>query len=304
MGLLDKLERKFGKYAIHNLSLVITVIYALGYVISVVNPVLYYRYLSLDAGMILKGQVWRIVTFILYPPSTGLIWLLIALYFYYMIATALERTWGSFRFNLYYISGMLFHVLGAFVLYGVTYLLYGYGVSIPLGTTYLNFSMFFAFAALYPDTQFLMFYIIPIKAKWLALLDAAFFAYAIVKGILPASITHMTTSARLAQIGAMAAALISLLNFLIFYIGMKKRKSLNATQRNFRRQTTRQDTRRRMQRTQHTEQNFQKTGARHRCEICGRTELTNPELEFRYCSKCNGAHEYCQDHLFRHEHIK
>lgn len=165
MNWLSKLERKFGRYAIPNLMNYIILLYGGGFILQLVNPSFYYQYLSLNAAAILHGQVWRIVTFIIQPPSTSVIFVIFALYLYYMIGMQLERAWGAFRFNLYFFSGVLFHVIAALAAYLLT------GVSLPLDTWYLNMSLFFAFAALYPDMQFLLFFFIPVKVKWLAFLD-------------------------------------------------------------------------------------------------------------------------------------
>ena len=177
---LDKLERKFGRYAIPNLMYYIIILYAAGFVLNLVNPSFYYQYLSLNASAILHGQIWRIVTFIIQPPSTSLIFIIFALYLYFMIGQQLERAWGAFRFNLYFFSGMIFHVIAAIIAYLLT------GISFQMDTWYLNMSLFFAFAALYPDLQFLLFFVIPIKAKYLALIDGLYFVYAIVQAFLPA----------------------------------------------------------------------------------------------------------------------
>lgn len=115
MNWIDKLEKKFGRYAIHNLMYYVIILYALGYVINVVAPDFYTGYLSLDPTAILHGQIWRIVTFIIYPPSTGLFFFLISMYLYYSIGRVLEMQWGAFRFNLYLLTGMLLHVVAAFL---------------------------------------------------------------------------------------------------------------------------------------------------------------------------------------------
>ena len=138
------------------------------------------EYLSLNANAILHGQIWRIVTFLLQPPDGSPIFIVFALYLYYMIGQNLEAAWGAFRFNLYFFTGVLFHLIAALIVYFLT------GISFPIGTSYLNLSLFFAFAALYPNVEFLLFFVIPIKVKYLALLDGAFFAFTILQGILPA----------------------------------------------------------------------------------------------------------------------
>lgn len=144
---LDKLERKFSRYAIPNLMTYIIILYAAGFVLNLINPTFYSQFLSLDAGKILQGQIWRIVTFIIQPPSDSLIFIVFVLYLYYMIGKQLEAAWGAFRFNLYFFSGMLFIVIGAILAFLLT------GAVLPMDTWYLNLSLFFAFAALYPDIQ-------------------------------------------------------------------------------------------------------------------------------------------------------
>ena len=157
---LSKLERKFGRYAVPNLMYYIIILYAAGFVLNILNPEFYYRYLSLDAQAIFRGQIWRIATFIIQPPSSSLIFIVFALSLYYMIGRQLEHAWGTFRFNLYFFSGVLFHVAAAILLYVIT------GLNLPMSVWYLNMSLFFAFAALYPDVQFLVFFVIPVKVKY------------------------------------------------------------------------------------------------------------------------------------------
>lgn len=141
---LDKLERKFSRYAIPNLMTYIIILYAAGFVLNLINPTFYSQFLSLDAGKILQGQIWRIVTFIIQPPSDSLIFIVFVLYLYYMIGKQLEAAWGAFRFNLYFFSGMLFIVIGAILAYLLT------GAVLPMDTWYLNLSLFFAFAGTLP----------------------------------------------------------------------------------------------------------------------------------------------------------
>lgn len=179
MNWIQKLERKYGRYAIHNLMYYIIILYIVGYLVDMLNPGFFYSYLSLNVEAILHGQVWRLVTFLAQPMDTSLIFLVFALHLYYMIGQHLEAQWGAFRFNLYFFAGVLFHIIAAFVVYFVT------GVSMPIGTTYLNLSLFFAFAAIYPNVEFLLFFIIPVKVKYLALLDGVFFGYTILQAFMP-----------------------------------------------------------------------------------------------------------------------
>ena len=285
---LNKLERKLGKFAIPNLMFYIIILYAFGFVLDLFAPEVYYNWLALDANAILHGQVWRIITFIIQPPNTNVFFVIFTLYLYYMIGRELEYVWGTFQFNLYFFTGVLLHVLASLVTFFLT------RVSLPLGTYYLNLALFFAFAAEFPNQRLYLFGMIPIKMKYLALVDAAFFGFTILQAFLPQYGGGILGP--IYQANALAA-FVSILNFLLFFLGT----------RNYHRVSPRQVKRRReYHKAVNEAQRKAKDagGARHRCTVCGRTELDAPNLEFRYCSKCNGNYEYCQDHLFTHEHIK
>ncbi len=230
------------------------------------------------------------MTFIIQPPSSSLVFIVFALYLYYMIGQELENAWGAFRFNLYFFSGMLFHVAAAMLLYVFT------GMVLPMSVWYLNMSLFFAFAALYPDVQFLVFFVIPVKVKYLALIDALYFIYPIIQAFLPA----YGGNALIGNFYKAAAleSVVSLLNFLIFFLGSRNMRPYTPKQRR-----RKKEFQQNIRRAQRPVQNYA-NGAKHMCAICKRTELDDPNLEFRYCSKCNGNFEYCQDHLFTHTHVK
>lgn len=150
MKWFQKLERKFGRYAIHNLMYYLIFLYAAGFVLEIFGNNFYSRYLALDMEMIFRGQVWRLVTFIMGPPDTSIIFVLFSLYFYYLIGQVLENAWGAFRFNMYILSGIVLHILAALLIYLI------FGVSFPFTTYYLNMSLFLAFATLMPDMQVLL----------------------------------------------------------------------------------------------------------------------------------------------------
>ena len=179
---MSNFEKKFGKYAIKNLSLTLIMCYAAGYLIEMVLPGLFY-FLTLNPYAIIHGQVWRLVTWILIPPdSSNLFFVLLMLYFYYSLGTSLERTWGTYRYNVYIFSGMLFTIIGSFLMMGYCYLvrpadMVAYGPSVffsavsPLFSTYyVNMSIFLAFAATFPEVQVLLMFIIPIKVKVLGII--------------------------------------------------------------------------------------------------------------------------------------
>lgn len=189
MKFLYKMERKFGKFAIKNLMLHITILNAIVYLASYIFQLDLTAYMALAPDLVMQGQVWRLITYVFVPPNVSIIFTAITLYFYYFIGISLERRWGSFKFNVYYLLGI--------ILTAAASMISGYTI---VGT-YLNLSLFFAFAMLYPNMEVLFFFVIPMKIKYLAYLDAAFYAYTLIRG---------TASDRIAIIG-------SLLNFFIFF---------------------------------------------------------------------------------------
>ena len=287
------LRRKLEKYAIPNLTLYLIICYGIGYLMQYLVPA-GYQYLMLDPFLVLKGQVWRLVTWILIPPdSSNIFFVLITLYLYYSLGGLLERIWGTYKYNVYLFSGLLFTILGAFVLCGYSVLmgaqptmytglyLLNNGSAVYFGqfsTYYINMSIFLACAASIPDVQVLLMFIFPIKVKWLG----------IVYGII------LLVNCTQGGIATWIVVIFSLLNFLVFFLRSKGKMHLSVGQ---------------IKRQQEFHQKMRSAGqtkgiTRHKCAICGRTELDGDDLEFRFCSKCNGNYEYCQYHLFTHEHVK
>ncbi len=281
MNWLDKLERKLGRFAIPNLTVYLLIGYVIGFGVMYLMPEMV-GYLTLEPALILRGQVWRLISWVLIPPTTNLISLVFLVLLYYSLGTALERTWGSFRYNVYIFSGLLFTVLAVFGLYAFYY--FRYGVEVPLsvigliGTNYITMSIFLAFAAIYPNMEVMLYFILPIKMKWMALVYVVLAGYDFLDG----------------GIGIRVAIGASLLNFVIFFLST----------RNFKRFGPREQARKAKFKKQSRPHMTYTNGAHHRCAVCGRTELDDPCLEFRFCSKCNGNYEYCQDHLFTHEHVR
>ena len=207
MTFYQKLERRFGKYAVPNLMKYICVIYVVGYLIQMFNPLLYFYYLDLDAEAILHGHIWRIITFIFYPPSTSFLWMIVALFVYYSLGMTLERVWGTFKYNFFYFTGVILLVLAAILIYLVT------GYSVQLYPTYMTFSIFLAYALTFPETTFLLYFIIPIKAKWLAIAEVVLYLFYFVA---------------LPGLGNKVAILVSLLNVaLVFLLTNQRPKNRN-----------------------------------------------------------------------------
>ncbi|MGN0432711.1 MAG: hypothetical protein ACI4EQ_10195 [Lachnospiraceae bacterium] len=300
---MSKFEKKFGKYAIPNLATVLLICYAAGYIIQLINSD-FMAYMTLNPYAVLHGQVWRLVTWIIVPPASGNIFVtLIMLYFYWSLGIALERMWGTYRFNVYIFSGILLTIIGSFAAMGLVYLFYGeaWGLSDPViaslvfragslffSTEYINLAIFLAMAATLPDMQVLLMFIVPVKMKWMGIVYAII---AVWEFFSPAQVIAGGVLVLDCSIFNRAAILSSLLNFIIFFL-------MNKTRLRSPKQVKRQMVyKREVQRS--TQAN-----AHHKCAICGRTDESHPELEFRYCSKCMGNYEYCQDHLFTHTHIQ
>lgn len=291
MKWIDKLERKFGRFGIPNLTVYVIICYVLGYFLRYFSPSVL-TILSLDVAKILQGQIWRLITWVIYPPSTqNILWFVVSIvFFYYPIGNALERTWGSFRYTLYIFSGILFTIIGAFLLYFVTGgnviingIVYALGGSI-YSTYYISMSVFLALAVTYPDLQVMLMFVLPIKMSWMAIFYVAIILYDII-GYIRGGLWFMAVP-----------IVASLLNFVIYFLGTRNLYRYNPKEI-------------------HRKQQFKKAVAgsraphggsvtKHKCAICGRTELDDPNLEFRFCSRCNGNYEYCQEHLFTHEHVK
>ena len=190
MNWIDSLERKFGRHSIPHLMYFITGVRLAVYVTDLVLGGQVSAALYFDRSLILRGEVWRLVTFLFLPPNSSPIWILFSLYFYCLIGNGLESAWGSFRFNIFYLVGVLGAVCSG--------LITGYAAN-----GFLNMSLFLAFAAIYPDNQVLVFFFLPIKIKWLALLDALYFIFAFFAGGWPSKL----------------AILFALLNIVLFFGG-------------------------------------------------------------------------------------
>jgi len=314
-----KMEYKYGKYAIRNLPLILIICYGIGYVIELTMPELA-GFLTLNPYYILKGQIWRLVSWVLIPPESFSFLTIIVLYFYYSIGKDLENTWGAFRFNVYMISGVLFTILGSFVLYGIAKVQFAdvieaYGaetvftnmatvsrltesgavehVLLPavwfagISTYYINLALLLAFAATYPDVRFYLMGLLPIRAKILGILYGVMVAYEFILGTMASRII----------------ILASLLNFIIFFFTTRGYARVSPSEIK-RKQEYKKKVREAKRMGNETTYQGRTVITRHKCAICGRTELDDENLEFRYCSKCEGNYEYCSDHLYTHEHVR
>lgn len=298
-----KLEQKYGKYAIPNLTFYLIICYAIGYLLqlaSLYNPSMssLMNYMTLDIYAILHGQIWRLFTWLLIPPGGFDLFTLVMLYCYFSIGTLLERTWGTFRYNVFMFMGFIFTVIGAVILYLFIWIFgqsFGAGIlegaellktvsagySPMFSTYYISMSIFLAFAMTFPDSQMLFMFVIPIKAKVLGIFYVAIMAYTIFSAF-AANVFYGIVTA--------TVILFSLFNVLVFFI---------VTRKSFRTPTQIKRQREFQKRTMRP-----KNITRHKCAICGRTEESDPDETFRFCSKCDGNYEYCSKHIYTHTHVK
>jgi hypothetical protein len=218
--------------------------------------------IALVPGWVLQGQVWRIFTFVFDPPAVHPVLIAFSWYMFYLMGGALEHFWGAFRYNFFLFFGWVLTVVAAFVF-----------PFVPATNIFIAGSVLLAFAYLNPEFELLFFFVLPLKIKWVARFQWVVYAYAALTGAWP------TRLALLASLG----------NFFLFF-----GRDIIQRIRSGRRQMA--------FRAQQFAASGDEPAARHRCHVCGRTELSNPELDFRYCSKCANDECYCSQHLGNHVH--
>ncbi len=295
MNWIDKLERKIGKYAIPRLDRYLVIGLIAGYLLQVLAGVVpafavLLSYCQFDAYSILHGQVWRIVSWILIPPTSLDIFAILFLVCVLMWGDSLEMILGTFRMNVLLIGGILICDFGGFIIYAVSYFILGMGIPIYLTTYYILLSMLMAIAICMPDAVVRFWFILPMKMKWMLYLELAYIAYAIIR-------LYVQTATLGAVFGVMtilvycSQMVLPLINLALFFYFIKHHVSRKQRKRKAQFQA------------QFAEPRPGSGITKHKCVICGRTEKDDPNLTFRYCSKCAGNYEYCQDHLFTHTHI-
>ncbi len=283
---MKNLRRNFERFCLRNrnkgipnLMLYICIGNAVMYVISMVtrNYTLY-NLLSFNRRLILQGQVWRLFTYPLTYLTSNILLMAISLLCYYSLGNAMERMWGTLKFNIFYLTGVVLMDIYAMIF------------NCSANVYYLNMSLFLGYATLFPDASFLLFFIIPVKAWVLALFDLVI----ILLGIFSPPFT-----------AANLFPLIALGNYFLFF-GKDVLNVIPLSWQNNARKLFRKKPKQPKVIQFHVSQKPQepKQNYNHRCTVCGRTDVSNPELEFRYCSKCKGYYCYCQDHINNHVHIQ
>lgn len=289
---MKDLRRKFELYCyknrnngIPNLMLYIVLGSAVVYVMSQMSGnYLLYNLLCFDRTAILHGQIWRLITYPLTYNAGSLLLTAVSLLCYYSLGRAMENIWGTLKFNLFYLTGV--------VMMDIFCMIFGGRASV----TYLNLSLFLSYATLYPDATFLLFFIIPIRAWIFALFDLVMVLVDLVSVPFPYNLFSV----------------ISLANYFLFF-GKDVLNVIPMSWRANARRLVHQKPRQRKQQAKviHFDAgSYEASHAApqapytHRCTVCGRTDVSNPELEFRYCSRCKGYYCYCQDHINNHTHIQ
>ena len=292
---MENLRRRFNRFCIQhrnmgipNLMLYISLGCALVYLMTqITQNTILYSLLIFDRAAILQGQVWRLVTYPLTFYNSNLLLMAVALYCYYSIGRAMEHIWGTLRFNLFYFSGL--------VLMDIWCMIFGGRADV----TYLNLSLFLSYATMFPDAQFLLFFVIPIKARIFAIFDLLLVIYGLLAYPFPAN----------------GFAVISLANYFLFFgkdvLNVLPRSWLIKLQQAGKKKKAPEYKQDRPKvvpfpnaAAQEATSSRQHANYTHKCTICGRTDTSNPELEFRYCSRCSGYHCYCQDHISNHTHVE
>lgn len=288
MNLMDKLHKKFGKYAVYNLQKYLILAYCVGLVLNMLS-VNVSGLLGFSMDAILQGQVWRLVTWVFCADGGSFI-SLIFLYCVFSMAQSLEQMLGTFRMNVYLVGGMILNLLGGILVYVITLLLLGQGVSVRLTNYEMLFTIFMALALCIPEGTVYLSFLFPVKMKWMFLIYIVGLIYQLYQ-YFSIGAAYNAALGFLYMFVFGSQTIFALLNLFLFFHFSKIRltRSQRKAQTEFKRQMA----------------SVPKAGtgsARHKCAICGRTENDDPSLSFRYCSKCTGNKEYCQDHLFTHTH--
>lgn len=284
---VDKFCYRHPRFGIPNLMKYFVIISALVYLVGMMDTTYtFYSYLVFEPHLILRGQIWRLITWI-FIPTNSFPWIIVELYFYYFLGNTLENVLGSGRFTVYYIMGIILNVI-----YGLISMLVS-NSSAFITSMYLNLSLFFAYAVMFPDNRVLLFFIIPIKVKWLAIIDAAFM------------VLNLLTNIAAGNWIIAFLPLVAIFNFFIFfgdYLTPANRTSpfgsFNTNTINFK-----SAARKYKKQQQNADKASSKAPYRHKCAVCGRTDADYPDLEFRYCSRCSGYHCFCMEHINNHVHF-
>lgn len=262
----SRIKSRRDNFGIRDLMFIISMANLLVYILSVLGNTNLSLALALIPEKVLQGEIWRLITYIFIPPTFNPFFFIFAIYFYVFIGRELERYWGTFKFNVYYFTGVIIISIVSMI----------FNVSVA-SVSNLNISLFLAYAILNSEHMVYLFMVIPVKMKYIAIVMSTVIAYNFI-------------NAGFWQLRIIVLAPI--INLLIFFVPHFIRNTSKGVK-----------ARKRTQEFEGKVLEFQKKESFiHKCYICGKTNRSDENMEFRYCSKCNGNYEYCSDHIFDHEH--
>ena len=284
---MSKLRNRFERFClknrnigIPNLMLFISIGAAIVYILTQFNILDLKSMLVFNRALILRGQIWRLFTYIFVYNTDGLFWMILVLLCYFSLGRTIERVWGTLRFNLFYLTGIL--LMDAFCML----------VGMPANVSFLNMSLLLAFSTLYPDVQFRLFFFIPIRAWVLALIYLGLTLYQVI------------SLAVLLGFPYCLLPLVAIANYFLFF----GKDVVNVLPPAWRRRRKPKGPKiidaEPVRKAAPKQTKTEKTPYTHRCVVCGRTDVSHPDLEFRYCSRCKGYFCYCEDHISNHNHIE
>lgn len=303
MSFFAKMERKFGKFAIRNLPIKIAAVMGIAYVIWGFFPAFAGKLYFSPYFIIEKHEYWRLLTWVFSPPGSFDFIGILMIFCLILFGQQIEQAMGTFMFNVYIFGAWFWNtaiMLGISIYYYATGSIEGMLDAGIYAMYFFDYGLFLAFALMYSNARVLFMFFLPIRAFWIAVIDMALLAYEFINA------SPLNKGSILGYV----------INFFLFYlimargVGMRDSNSRSAQMRR------KKDYERRMQnlservngeadRRKHAQKGeYPPNITKHKCAICGRTERDGMDLEFRFCSKCNGNFEYCNEHLFTHEHVK
>ncbi len=258
MDWIASLEKKIGSWAVPNLTLYLLAIQVIG-VVMMMGGYASKADLTLVGGLVLVGDWTRLFSFMMIPKFDPSIWLLFSFYIFYLMGSALEREWGAFRYNLFILFGYLFTIAGAFIV-----------PTAVITNFYFLGGVFFAFATLFPNFEFHLFFIIPVKVKWLGWLTAGIYMLTLISG----------------DVGSRLCVAAAFATYLLFF-GKAFFMNIKAGQR---------------RKAFESEREVIAAKPLHECKVCGITDKKDPAMHFRYCSTCKEC--FCEEHIGKHSHAE
>lgn len=298
MKFIAKMERKFGKYSIKNLPLIVSICFMLGYIIYGFVPQVTMKLIFSPADIISGHEYWRLFTWVLTPAGEISLLSLLMPFFYYLFGRSIEDGIGTFMFNVYVLGGWFCNTVFCMAVSLYYYFRIGddglyYLFSIVNSgyemMEFMHYSIFLGFALIYSESVVMLWFVLPFKASWVAYIDMIFLAISFV---------------RTGNVLTRTSIIAYLFNFLLLYLIMRSySKGYRPTSAQMKR---RREYRQKIKDIERHEKKTENPAGitRHKCAVCGRSEKDDETLEFRFCSKCSGNYEYCNEHLFTHEHVK